>query len=145
MGHTYSAIFRVTPIAGDAYTVDISTYTHITTAQPTYEPVLEEKEFIDRSVGITPRGWRCSVSLEFQFPTPSSEETTLATTVLDLAMEDLAKIELSLDGGTTYREVVLTDFRQEALSGKNIGLLQQTTWICKDLLTTKPAIVSGSW
>jgi len=145
MGHSYSAIFRVTPLAGPAFTVDLTNYQWKTRAQPLYEPVIAQKEMLDRSVRQTRYGYRCRVLLDFEFPTPSTDETAFARDLLTVAADDDQSIELSLDGGTTYRTVLLEQMEQAALADKNIGVRVSTAWVCRDLLTTKPAVGSGSW
>lgn len=144
MAHTYSPRFRVTPMAGPAATTVLSTMSWNIKAQPMYEPIANQHEIIDRSMEQTRYGYRCRVALDFEFETPSTDETSLAS-ILTSAEDDNQMIELSLDGGTTYREVLLEEFNQEALDGKNIGIAVQSVWVCKDILTTKPAVGSGSW
>ncbi len=145
MGHSYTAIFRVTPLAGPAFTVTLTSYQWRTKAQPFYEPVIIQQEMLDRSMRQTRYGYRCRVALEFEFPTPSTDETALAGNVLTVATDDDQSVELSLDGGTTYRTVLLEEMSQAALADKNIGVRVATVWVCRDLLTTKPAVGSGSW
>ena len=145
MGHTYTAIFRVTPLAGPAFTVDLSAYQWKTKAQPFLEPIILQKEMLDRSVRQTRYGYRLRVGLDFEFPTPSTDETALARDVLTTALDDDQSIELSLDNGATYRVVLLEAMEQVALAEKNIGVKISTSWVCRDLLQTKPAVGSGSW
>lgn len=145
MGHSYSTIFRVTPLAGPTFTVDLSAYQWKTRAQPSYEPVISQKEMVDRSIRQTRYGYRCRVGVDFEFPTPSTDETAFARDLLTVAVDDDQDIELSLDGGTTYRSVLLEEMQQIALADKNIGVRVSTVWVCRDLLTTKPAVASGSW
>lgn len=145
MPHTYVPIFRVTPLAGPAFTVALAGYQWNTRNQPAYEPVIAQKEMLDRSVRQTRYGYRVRVAVDFEFPTPSTNETTLAQNLLDVAVSDDQSIELTLDGGTTYRTVLLEAMEQVALAEKNIGVSIKTVWVCRDLLTTKPAVGSGSW
>ena len=143
--HVYSILFRLTPPAGPTTTINASAMSFLSVAQPRYDAMFTEQELIDRSVALTRYGYRCMVDMEFQFPTPSTDETNLADNLITRAMDEDWMIELSLDGGTTYREVVLTGFSQEPMGGKNVGIVQSMTWACADLLTEKPAVVSGSW
>ena len=145
MAHAYSVIFRLTPPAGPQTTINASAMSFLSVAQPRLEAVFTEQELIDRSIAVTPYGYRCMVDMEFQFPTPSTDETSLADNLITRAMDDDWTIELSLDGGTTYREVVLTGFSQEPMGGKNIGVVQSMTWVCSGLLDEKPSVESGSW
>jgi len=145
MGHSYSPIFRVTPLAGAQYTVDASAFSYLNVAQPLYEWLATQNQFIDKSVGVTPFGYRCRVEMMMTFFTPSANDTTFSEQLLTEAAEPLATIELSLDSGTTYREVTLESFEQKAVADKNIGVIYVSTWACKDLLNHKPAVGSGSW
>lgn len=145
MGHSYTAIFRVTPMAGTAYTIDLTNFQWKTRAQPAYEPLITPQEMIDRSIKATRYGYRARVGLDFEFPTPSTNESTLATQVLAAAVDDNQSIEVSLDGGTTYRTAIMESFEQVPLGDKNIGVRIATVWVCSDLLTAKPSVGSGSW
>ena len=146
MGHTYQPRIRVTPLAGPAYVVDISAYRHLRVAQPRYAPLIIRKETITRQVRTTRYGWRCVVILAFTFPTPSTDEQNLTSLILDYAIDREATIEISLDGGTTYREVVLAEeYEQTNVEGRNVGVHLVTTWECVEPLERKPAVGSGAW
>lgn len=145
MGHAYTPIFRVTPLAGPAFTVPLSGYSWVTRAQPLYERVTTDHEMIDRGIEQTPYGFRVRVALEFEFPTPSTNETDLAQDVIDHALNEDSGIEISLDNGTTYRAVVLEEYGQAAIAEKNIGVRTTTLWVCKELIANKPPVGSGAW
>jgi len=146
VGHAYQPRIRVTPLAGPAYVVDISAYRWLIAAQPRYSPIIIRKETINRQVRTTRYGWRCAVVLAFTFSTPSTDEQSLTSLVLDYALDREAKIEISLDGGTTYREVVLADqYEQQNIQGRNVGITLATVWECVEPLERKPAVGSGAW
>ena len=145
MSHAWYPKFRLTPPAGPLLTYDLTTYTHLTTRTVSDEPLFEEMEMLDRSVEQTRYGYRRTALLGFDFPTASSDETALAENILSQAMDDEWMVELSMDNGTTYREVVLSSFSRAPLADKNIGVRVETLWTVKDMGLTLTKIGSGSW
>lgn len=146
MGHSYTPIFRITPPAGNSYTVSLAAYQWMRIGQPGFETLHTLHELITRAMGRTPYGYRPRVHFEFDFPTPSSNETELATNLLTPAMDDTYLIELSMDGGTTYRTVLMEDYREGPMAEKNIGRTVSMDWVSAGTpLPNKPAIGSGSW
>jgi hypothetical protein len=145
VGHTYSPIFRITPWAGAITTLNVAAYQWLRLCQPSYVPILLEKETVNRQIRTSRYGYRCTVTLEFMFPTPSSNETTLAQQILTAFADDRTVLELSLDGGTTYRVVQLSEYQQGVPDEKNIGLIETMILTCAEPLDSKPAVGSGSW
>ena len=147
LGHNYTPIVRITPPAGPAYTVTLSSLSYLTVCQPSYEPLHVVKEMLNRAIRKAKYGFRVHVHQEFEFYTPTADETTLAEQVVNPALDpdDDFTIEMSLDNGSVYREVELVDFSQGPIEKKNIGLLVALDWTCKNPIENKPAIGSGSW
>lgn len=145
VGHTYTPIFRITPWAGAISTLNVSAYKWLKACQPAYVAILIEKETINYGIRHTRKGYRCVVTMQFMFPTPSADETALAQQIVSAFANDQTTVELSLDGGTTYRVVHLQDYQQAVPDEKNIGLLETLQFVCADLLDSKPAIGSGAW
>lgn len=147
LGHDYTAIVRITPPAGPAYTVNLSSLGWMTVCQPLYEPLHDVKEMLTRAIRKVRYGFRVHVRQEFEFITPTADETTLAQQVITPACdpENDYLVELSLDGGTTYRAVELEEVDQGPIEGKNVGVKVTLDWTCVDPIANKPAVGSGSW
>jgi len=145
MAHTYYPKFRMTPPAGAQLTYDLTSYSYVTGNVVTDDALFEEMEMLDRSVQQTRYGFRRSAVLTFEFPTESSDETELAEDILTFAMNDEWVVELSMDNGTTYREVVLSSFSRQPLVDKNIGVRVETVWTCVDILEDLKKIGTGTW
>lgn len=145
VGHTYTPIFRITPWAGIQSTINVAAYQWLRLCQPSYAAIVLDKETVNRNVRQTRFGYRCTVTMEFVFPTPSSNETTLAQQLLTLFANDQTTVELSLDNGTTYRVVHLSDYQQAVPDEKNVALRETMLFTCAGILESKPAVGSGSW
>lgn len=145
LGHSYNPRFRVTPPGGNPYLVDISVYQWVTILQPTWEPEFLFSEMLDRRLTKTRYGYRGRCQILFEFVTPSANETELTDLLLDQAEDDDHLIELSLDGGTTYREVLLEKHQDGAMGEKNVGVRVDTIWVAAALSPTKPSIAAGRW
>jgi hypothetical protein len=145
MSHAWSPKFRLTPPAGALLTYDLTAYQYLVTRTVLDEPLFEQMEMLDRSTEQTRYGFRRTAILNFDFPTTSSNETELAQSIITYALDDGWLVELSMDNGTTYREVVLSGYSRQPLADKNIGVRVETVWTVKDMLTALPAIGSGTW
>jgi hypothetical protein len=145
MAHTFYPKFRLTPPAGPQLSYDLTAYQWVTANIVQDDALFTETEMLDRSTEQTRYGWRRTAVLNFDFPTPSSNETEIAESILSKAMDDEWLIELSMDNGTTYREVVLSSFSRTQMADKNIGVNLSTVWTVKDMMTSLTKIGSGSW
>ena len=145
MSHAWYPKFRLTPPAGALLSYDLTTYSYVVQRTVQDEPLFEEMEMLDRSVDQTRYGWRRSAVLAFEFVTPSSDETALVESIITYALDDAWSVELSMDNGTTYREVLLSSFSRQPLADKNIGVRIETLWTVKDMMTALTKIGSGSW
>lgn len=147
LGHNWTPIVRITPPAGAAYTVSLSGLTWNTVCQPSYEDLSEIKEMLTYAIRKVKRGFRVHVHTEFEFFTPTADETTLAEQVIKPAFDPDNEylIELSLDGGTTYRVVEGEDHQRVAIEGKNIGVRHSIDWVCQEPIPEIPAVGTGAW
>ncbi len=146
--HSWSPKFRVTPVGGNAYEVSVAAYDAMTVCRPRPVPLPLEQETINLDIITTRRAVRLFVDMVFEFDTPSANEAELVTMVLNPHFEDDAVVELSLDNGTIYREVVLSDEGpkpEAAIEGKNIGTLYSMTWVCVEVLPRFIVLGGGGW
>ncbi len=145
MAQTYSPQIRLTPPAGALLTYNLASYSYVTVIQPTWEPLFTEMEMLDRSTQQTRYGWRVSVVVNLSFPNAeSANEAIWAQNIVTYAMDDNWLIEMTLDGAT-WRQVVLSQYTEQRMGGKNIGIDIATTWTCVDIVQTKPAALGGLW
>ncbi|HEV8455337.1 MAG TPA: hypothetical protein VGQ24_10615 [Gemmatimonadales bacterium] len=145
LGHGWTPKFRITPPAGNPYVVDISAYQWLVVFQPTWEPEFLFSEMLDRRLTKTRYGYRGRCHILLELITPSASETELNDSVLNPSEDDDYLIELSLDGGTTYREVLLEKHQDANLGDKNIGIRIDTVWVTAALAPMKPSIAAGRW
>ena len=148
LGHSWSPKFRITPPAGAVYEVDVSAYQWIRTCQRLVERLASTVELADYSMDQVRHGYHQRARLVFEFFTPSANETDFSDRVLAAAdgEDDDWKVELSLDAGVTYREVLLEEHEESpSIEDKLVGVIVATTWVCKDPIDKKPAIGAGAW
>lgn len=145
MAYSYTPKFRVTGPAGPAVTYDLSTWGYVIRQQVSDSPVFTEHEMVDYSVETTRYGSRRSVQMDFEIPTGNVANETDLMTIMQRALDDEWTVELTLDGGTTYREVVLSSYSGEDLQDKKIGRAFRTVWTVKALQTSPVGVLGGSW
>lgn len=146
LGHGWTPKFRVTPLsAGNPVVIDISAYQYAVVLQPTWDPEFQVSEMLDRRLTKDRYGYRGRCHIVFELITPSANETELNDSILSPSENDDYLIELSLDGGTTYREVLLEKHQDANLGDKNIGVRIDTVWVTAVLSPTKPSIAAGRW
>ena len=146
-GFRWSVMFRLTPLNGIPQTIalDATTLTEgrgPLLIHPSYEPDDEIEEDVLRSMRVQFFGWRLSVELGFRVGT-MTDQAVLAE-IRDALASPRIDVEMSLDGGSTYRAVIgRGDFGPGRLNGKwTAGAEYSFTAVCKDLLTELPRIAS---
>lgn len=146
MAYSYTPKFRLTGPAGPATIYDVSGYSFVTMSSSSDAPLFTSHEMLDMSTQLTRYGTRRTVGLDFEFPTSeTTNESTLMATILRYALDDEWLVELSLDSGTTYREVVLASFSVEDLGAKKIGRAVKTAWTVAAMQTSPVSVMGGSW
>ena len=145
MPYSYTPKIRVTPPAGAQVVYDLSTWNYLIRSEMRDSAVISEKEMLDLSVDQVRYGTRRSVFLEFDFPVGSTSNETDLITIVTRALDDGWMIEVSLDGGTTYRESLLSGYEVEDMEGKKIGRVYRTAWTVKALQLQPAAVLSGTW
>lgn len=152
--HSWSPRFRVTnPGGGNPVVVDPTAWTAptgtvMTVLRPRPVPTSLEHETLGLGMRTTRRAVQMYVDMVFEFDSGSADEAALVNGVLNPHMQDDAKVELSLDGGTTYREVVLSDESPQpepTIEGKNIGTVYAMTWVTTEALDRFIVLGAGGW
>lgn len=112
---------------------------------PQYVMQQIEREDVNRVDRRLRLGHRVSVGMDFEVHDDMLDHDYFAD-ILD-AWNRGDKIELSLDGGATWRTVEITAYQgPTALSGKpRAGALFSLDFRCIELIDTVPRIASGSW
>jgi len=147
MGYRWDVRFRLTPMNGLPKTITLDVTTLADGRGPILiHPAYDPEDDVDSDVTRTMRGrlfgWRCSVEFGFQIKTMTNQ-ATLAE-IRDALIDQTIAVEMSLDGGTTYRESVGTgSFSPDRLNGKwTAGAMYAFTAVCKTLLPALPRILT---
>lgn len=150
MSYEYHPLVRVTPTDGAPWTRDLREAFRDARGPVRvlvdYDFEHEDYDDVNRRRRRTAFGFRPNVRLTFDIvniadhPALAEIETALA--------HPTHVVELSLDGGHTYRKVVMTDVSSpRALGGKTIvGARHELRLECVELLDEKPAMTAaGGW
>lgn len=150
---TYTPYLRVTPLAGTATVYQLSTLTFMTVARQIWEPLFLQKETVNRRLINIPLGWRERTLFTFTVESASSAETSLVAIGLAINHPD-ATVELSMNGGTLYRTVVLSSWSRMPPEDKNIAAVYEVEFatvepisadsVPPEVLTGPPAIAGWS-
>lgn len=107
-----------------------------------YAHVSEDREDVNRSLRQTVFGIRETIRVTFEIATMTDQQhvARLVNRLIDPAY----RVSASLDGGTTYRRVILQETPSPApLGGKNIaGMRYEMRLAVVDLLDSMPSIAS---
>ena len=111
-----------------------------------YKLDVDTREDVNLSLCDLVRGFRVSVRLTADIGGTLADHQYIAQIVNACARRDHA-VELSLDGGTTYRTVLLREYRApKPLGGKwAAGAKFELLFVCVDLLDEIPWIGGGNW
>jgi hypothetical protein len=145
MAYSYTPKIRLTPPAGATVTYDLSSWSYTIRQEMRDAAVISEKEMLDFSVDQVRYGTRRQVFLEFDFPVGSTSNETDLIEIIRRSLSDEWMVEVSLDGGTTYRESLLSGYEVEDMEGKKIGRVYRTAWTVKALMEQPAAVLGGSW
>lgn len=134
--YSYSPFLRVTPPGGPAILFDLGALDRMTVAQWIPEPVFNQKETVRRRLKNIPYGWRVRAFFIWVIDPGSASELTLVQ--IGLYVNRKAHLlELSMNGGSTYREVVLSGngWVRSNIEEKNVLGMYQAEFACVDLLS----------
>jgi hypothetical protein len=146
--HSWAPRFRVVPPGGEPYVVDVSGYKTLSVCQPRQTPTSIMQETINLERTTTRRAVQVSVEMVFEFASGDASELELLDKILNPALDESFAIELSLDAGVTYREVVLGPDAPSVLgniAGKNVGSTYAMTWDCVAPIDHYFAAGAGGW
>jgi hypothetical protein len=155
-GYAWTGVLvRYTPRDGAVETANLSTgfldagvaRSVLTKAVPRYVEENERQEDINFNDQSLRRGISCEVALTFEVVDMASHHPTIATLV-SRANDPYWKVELSLDNGTTYRQVKLRRAGSPAAFGGKTaaGAKIEHLFRCTALLSGYPEIGGGtSW
>jgi len=134
--YSYSPFLRITPPGGPAITYDLGAIDRMTVAQWWPEPVFNQKETVRRRLHNIPYGWRLRATLAWVIDPGSAAELTLVDIALYINRR-AHLLELSMNGGSTYREAVLdgNGWTRTNPENKNVLGLYRMELACADLLS----------
>jgi len=145
MSFRWSVKFRLTPLNGLPKTIALDATTlpdcrGPLIIHPTYEPEDDVTEDVLRCMRGRLFGWRCRV--ELGFAVKSMQTQAVLAELRDALIDQETRVEMSLDGGATYREVLATGgFSPDRFNGKwTAGAAYAMTIVVKDLLAGLPRI-----
>ena len=153
MGYSWSARVRYIPLNGDVEVVDLTTVlvdadgtsrTHLTRHRVTYAEDIEDEENVNRDITQVLFGFRPEVVLTFELDNMTNYRV-IARLANKLMNPDI-RVQLSLDGGTTYRDVVMkkgpspTPHRNKTIAGARFDITLTARGVIDELLP----IESGS-
>jgi len=150
MGYAWNVRVRMTPRDGPAEEINLSTVfgsTLLVMADIRYRPEFERRETINRRARPLRFGIVPEVRLRFELTDYVNHHPTIAKIVRRL-LDPYWIVELSLDAGTTYREVWLRDDPgPDALGGKTVaGGRHELRLVVSEPVNNYPDIRSGtSW
>jgi len=146
--HGWSPRFRVTPPGGNPYELDVSAYETLSVCQPRQAPTAIGQETINLEQRTTRRAVQVVVDMVFEFASGSASEAELINLVLNPSLDETFVVELSLDAGATYREVIMAPEAPKIvgnIAGKNVGSTYAMSWACVVPLDHYFAAGAGGW
>src|SRR5258706_9859566 len=104
--YSYSPFLRVTPPGGAQVTFDLAAISTMQVCQWTPEMIVNQKETVRRRIRNIRYGWRLHASFTWIVDPGGASETTLVNLGFYIN-RNAHLLELSMDGGTTYRECLI--------------------------------------
>ena len=134
--YSYSPFLRVTPPAGAALVYDLGAIDRMILAQWVPEPIFSEKETVRRRLRTINYGWRLRIFFAWVVEPGSVSELTLVAVGLYVNRR-AHLLEVSMNGGSTYREVVLSGngWVRSNVEEKNVLGLYQAEFACSQILS----------
>jgi len=132
---SYQPLLRVTPPAGDATVYNLAAIERMTVAQWIPEPLFNPKETLRRKRRNISYGWRLHASFAWFVEAGSASENFLVDLAFAVNRRGY-RLELSMDNGVLYRDVVLEDWPPRTnIDGKNVAALYRVEFVCVDILS----------
>jgi len=150
MGYRWQPRIRVRPQNGVTYTVDLTTLSYVKTpAQVAVSPEaeLDQRKDVDRVRSILFRGWHHAIRLEFIIGDTMADHATLVGILNALARPEDYDVDLSLDAGATWRQVILHGYSGlEPLGGKtHVGAQVRLDLDTKNPDSELVPVGTGTW
>lgn len=141
---SYQPLLRVTPPAGAPVTYDLAAIDRMIVAQWMPEPVFKAAETIRRRRVNIPYGWRLRASFAWFVEAGSASEAQLVDIALAVNRQgrispdatDGWLLELSMDNGGLYREVVLDAWPPRTnIQEKNVAAIYRAEFSCAEMVS----------
>ncbi len=151
-GYAWWPMVRITPANGPAVVRDLkSDLSTIPGTGPTkvavkHAPQIKQRQDVNDAERPLLKGFRVDVELTFEVADEMLDHDILAE-IASACLDQDQIVELSMDGGLTYREVVLTEYRgPDPINGKMyVGAKYELNFRCRELVQDIPAIGMGNW
>jgi len=132
---SYQPLLRVTPTAGPPIVYDLAAVDRMIVAQWIPEPIFRAFETLRRRRRNIAYGWRLRAAFAWFVEAGSASETTLVDIAFAVNRQGY-KLELSMDNGGLYREVVLDAWPPRTnVEEKNVAAIYQAEFGCVDILS----------
>jgi hypothetical protein len=145
VAYSYAPKIRLTPPAGAQVIYDLSLWQYLSRAEMRDGILVRDDEMLDLSVQQTRYGARRQVFLEAEFPVASTSNEADLIEIIHRSLDENWLTELSLDGGTTYRAVILSAYETEDMAAKKIGRAYRTVWTVQAVQEQPAAVMGGAW
>lgn len=134
--YSYSPFLRVTPAGGPPIVYDLGAIDRMTVAQWVPEPLFTQKETVRRTLRNIKYGWRLHVFLTWIIDPGSASELTLVDIGYHVNRND-ETLEISMNGGATYRECVLSGdgWVRSNVEEKNVLGIYRAEFACVERLS----------
>ncbi|HOC17125.1 MAG TPA: hypothetical protein PKK95_02600 [Vicinamibacterales bacterium] len=151
-GYAWWPMVRITPANGPEVVRDLkSDLSTLWGIGPTkiavkHAPQIKQRQDVNDRERPLLKGFRVEVDLTFEVSDEMTDHDILAE-IVTACLDQYQVVELSMDGGLTYRGVVLTDYLgPDPLGGKPVaGAKYELHFRCRELVTELPAIGTGNW
>ena len=151
-GYRWYVQVRITPPNGAAETIDLMTdLTRVPGLGPAqveleYTVQRKDRQDINRRLRSRIDGVRPTVTLTIEAGGDMADSAIVAR-ILNALLDREKAVELTLDGGTAWREVELSKFKGPTPNrGKTFaGCRWEITLLGVDLLTEIPDLMQGNW
>lgn len=130
---SHQPLLRVTPPAGAPTVYDLGAIDRLIAAQWIPEPLFDAKETLRRTRRNIPFGWRLHTVFAWVVDAGSAGETTLVDIAFAVNRRGY-RLEISMDNGALYREVVLDLWDRTNVEEKNVGAIYRAEFVCVEIL-----------
>ena len=150
MAKEWWPVFRMTPANGAAVTIRLrealQDFGGPVRCDVRYVPVIKNRENVNNELRPYAKGYRCEVEFDVSVSASRMADAGCLATITGWLADRTKTVELSMDDGVTFREIVLKKFEgPKPKAGKTFaGFLYELAVSCRALLEAPADIASGT-